>query len=79
MRIAKSFTIDPEVSEYVDTTKGERSASERINQLLKRAIEQERYDRLEAEAAAFFSEQSALDDDEGLAFRRAGMRALQRD
>lgn len=79
MRIAKSFTIDPEVTEYIDTTKGQQSASERINQLLKRAIEQEKYDRLEAEAAVFFSRQSGLHDDEGPAFRKASLRTLEQD
>ncbi len=79
MRIAKSFTIDPEVTEYIDTTKGEQSASERINQLLKLAIEKEKNDRLEAEAAAFFSRQSGLGDEEGQAFRKASLRTLEQD
>jgi hypothetical protein len=56
MRLPKSFTIDPKISKYIAVTKGERSASERINELLRRAIRQEQYERLEAEAAAFFAE-----------------------
>ncbi len=36
MRIPKSFTIEPEISKYVDETKGERSASDRVNDLLRR-------------------------------------------
>ena len=85
MRIAKTFTIDPQVSEYVDATKRGTSASERINQLLKRAIEQEKLDRLEVEAAAFFSakaDKGADEDDEASeanAFRTAGLRALEKD
>ena len=31
MRIAKSFTIEPDLSTYVAETKGPRSASERVN------------------------------------------------
>lgn len=82
MKIAKTFTIDPQVSEYVDATKRGTSASERINQLLKRAIEQEKIERLEAEAAAFFSanaDKDAREDDEAIAFRKAGLRALEKD
>ena len=29
MRLAKSFTIEAEINDYVDGTKGDRSASER--------------------------------------------------
>jgi len=54
-RLAKSYTIEPEVNSYVLATKGDASASERVNELLKRAIAQERYERLEQEAAAFFA------------------------
>src|SRR5882762_1259125 len=46
MRIAKSLTIEPEISSYVDETKGDRSASERVNELLRRAMVQEQYERL---------------------------------
>jgi hypothetical protein len=31
MRLAKSFTIEADIKEYVDETKGDRSASERVN------------------------------------------------
>jgi len=77
-RIAKSFTLDREVSEYVTHTKGEQSASERVNQLLKRAMLQERYDRLEAEARTFFA--SATDERKGSrAFQAASIRSITRD
>jgi len=45
MRAIKSYTIDPEVDSYVATTKGDGSASERVNALLKRAIMQEREEK----------------------------------
>jgi hypothetical protein len=78
MRLAKSFTIDPDVNEYVDTTKGDRSASDRVNELLKRAIAQERYECLEAEAAEFFAgEDSSRTETE--AFQRAALRTFDRD
>lgn len=44
MSLAKSFTIEPDLLEYVEETKGDASASKRINQLLRRAMIQEQYD-----------------------------------
>jgi hypothetical protein len=79
MKIAKTFTIDSPVSDYVDATKRGSSASERINQLLIRAIEQEKIERLEAEAAAFFSAKADKGADEDDAFRKAGLGALEKD
>lgn len=78
MRLAKSFTIEPEINEYVDETKGDRSASDRVNELLRRAMLQEQYDRLEAEAEAFFSDTKA-DRDESKAFQKASLRSFGRD
>ncbi len=52
MRMPKCFTLDVEINEYVDTTKGNRSASERVNELLRRAMLEEQYEKLEAEAAS---------------------------
>ena len=78
MRIPKSFTIDADISAYVEETKNGRSASDRLNELLRRAILQERYDRLEAEAEQFFSKDRA-DRAETKAFQKASLRALARD
>jgi hypothetical protein len=78
MRLAKSFTIEPEINEYVDITKGERSASERVNELLKRAIAQERCERLAAEAADFFAD-GKTDRTETDAFQKAALRSFGRD
>jgi hypothetical protein len=78
MRLAKSFMVEPEVNEYVDATKGDRSASERVNELLKRAILEEQYDRLEEEAAAFFA-QSQSSRGETRAFQKAALRTFGRD
>jgi hypothetical protein len=75
MRVSKSFTIEPDISSYVDATKGERSASDRVNELLRLAMLQEQYDRLEAEAAEFFSD--APKDRAGTkAFRKASLRTF---
>ena len=81
MRIAKSFTIEAELNEYVEETKGDASASERINQLLRRAKVQEEYDRLELEAAKFFADASAKGADraEAKPFQKASLRTFGRD
>jgi hypothetical protein len=78
MRLPKSFMVEPEINEYVDATKGDRSASERVNELLKRAILEEQYDRLEAEAATFFAE-SRSSRAETKAFQKAALRTFSRD
>ena len=78
MRLAKSFTIEADINEYVDETKGDRSASDRINELLRRAVIQEQYARLEAEAAEFFGDKKA-NRAEARAFQKASLRTFGRD
>ena len=78
MRLPKSFTIEAEINDYVDGTKGDRSASERVNELLRRAMMQEQYDRLEAEAAAFFADPKA-DRTETKAMQKEALRTFGRD
>jgi hypothetical protein len=78
MRLPKSFTLEADISEYVDETKGNRSASERVNELLRRAMLQEQYDRLEAEAAAFFADAKA-DRAETKAMQKEALRTFGRD
>jgi hypothetical protein len=77
-RVAKTYTIEPEVDRYVAATKGEHSASERVNDLLKRGIAQEQYEQLEREAAAFFAEE-AQHRTGTRAFQKATRRVLERD
>jgi hypothetical protein len=78
MRLAKSFTIEADINDYVDQTKGDRSASERVNELLRRAMLQERYDRLEAEAAEYFADVK-VDRSETKALQRAALKTFRRD
>jgi hypothetical protein len=78
VRLAKSFTIEADINEYVDETRGDRSASERVNELLRRAMIQEQYDRLEAEAAEFFGE-NKIDRAEAKALQKASLRTFGRD
>ena len=78
MRLAKSFTIEADINEYVDETKGDRSASDRVNELLRRAVIQEQYARLEAEAAEFFGDKKTSRA-EARAFQKASLRTFGRD
>jgi len=77
-KLPKTYTIEPEVDNYVEATKGASSASKRVNELLKRAIIQEQYDQLEKEAAEFFSPEPR-DRQEAKALQRAARRTLERD
>jgi len=78
MRISRSFTIEPDISSYVDETKGERSASDRVNELLRLAMLQEQYDRLAAEAAEFFAD-AQTNRAAAKAFQKASLRTFGRD
>jgi hypothetical protein len=78
MRTTKSFTIEKEINEYVASTRGIASASERVNELLRRAIIEEQYEKLEAEAAAFFSEPEQ-GRPETRSFQKAALRTFERD
>lgn len=78
-RAAKSYTLDEATVSYVARTKAEKSASERVNELLNRAIRQEREEKLEKEAAAFFAGQGRGEKLERRAFRKASLRILAKD
>jgi hypothetical protein len=79
MRIPKTFTVEESVLAVVERTKGDRSASERVNELLKLALELEQHDQLECEAARFYSSTSQKDRREECAFAKASLRSLTRD
>lgn len=79
MKLAKSFTIEPEINEYVTRTKGEHSASERVNDLLRRAMLQEKYERLETEAEKFFAAADEKERKGTQAFQTAALRTFHRD
>ena len=78
LRMAKTFTIEPEINDYVASTKGNRSASERVNELLKRAMLEEEYEQLEVEAAAFFADANKGRSG-AKAFQKAALRTFDRD
>jgi len=71
--------IASEISKYVIETKGEQSASERVNDLLRRAMLEEKHERLEVEAAEFFGVVGAKERKETQAYQKAAIRTFQRD
>lgn len=77
-RTSKSYSIERQVDAYVTRTRGKVSASERVNELLRRAIEEEQEENLEREAAQFFSELPADFRKEERAFQKATKRSLAR-
>ncbi len=78
VRRTRSFSLDPAVLSEIQRTKGNVSASERVNQLLEYALEMERKANLYQEAAQFFA--SAPEErGERHAFQRAGLRSWTRE
>jgi hypothetical protein len=77
MREAKSFTINSDVLAEIADTRGKESTSERVNALLKKALELERRERLEREAAEFFG-RDIDDTGERAAYRKAAKTVLSR-
>jgi hypothetical protein len=69
--------VDESVLAEVERTKGEGSTSERVNELLKRALDLERQDKLQQEAALFYSETE--DRQEERSFQKASLRSIARD
>jgi diphthamide biosynthesis methyltransferase len=79
MRKATSFTISSDILSEIASSKGDRSTSDRVNTLLRKALELERRERLEEEAAEFFKNAADHVDSETVAFLRASKKALSRD
>jgi hypothetical protein len=78
IRRTRSFSLDPDVLSEVERTKGSASASERVNHLLRYALEIERKAGLYQEAAEFFA--TASDDrEECRAFQEASLRTWTRE
>jgi hypothetical protein len=79
MRKAKTFTVEESLLTLVERTKGDRSSSERVNELLKLALEVEQRIELEQEAALFYSAVKQEDRQEERAFEKASLRSFERD
>jgi len=79
MRKAKTFTVEESLLTLVERSKGDRSTSERVNELLKLALEVEQRNELEHEAALFYSAVKQEDRREEWAFEKASLRSFERD
>lgn len=79
MRVAKSFSLDRRVFDYIQSTRRRRSSSERANELLRKAMLHELYESLDQEAAEFFSSFSKMARTEAKAFQSASLRSWTRD
>ena len=77
-RITKSFSLERELFQELERTKGVVSTSERVNRLLKVGLEMERRQSLHSEAAAFFAA-DIEDRAERLAFHEASLKKISRD
>jgi hypothetical protein len=78
MRIPKTFTVEESILADLERSRGKRSTSERVNELLKLALEHEAREKLEREAAHFYSTDKN-DRTERRAFQKASFRSLERD
>ncbi len=78
-RFSKSFTVDRSILDYLQRTRSSRSRSERVNELLRRAILEEQYEALEREAAEFFAAPGRRERAESRAFAAASHRSITRD
>ena len=77
-RFSKSFTVDRSILDYLQRTRSSRSRSERLNELLRRAILAEQYEILESEAAEFFAATGKTGRAESRAFAAASHRRFER-
>ncbi len=77
-RFSKSFTVDRSILDYLQRTRSSRSRSERVNELLRRAILEEQYEVLEREAAEFFAVTGKRERAESRAFAAASRRTFTR-
>jgi hypothetical protein len=77
-RFSRSFTIDRSILDYLHRTRSGRSRSERVNELLRRAILAEQYEALERKAAEFFAGVGKTERAESEAFVAASRRSIAR-
>lgn len=78
-RITKSLSLEKDLIKEVERTKGSVSTSERVNRLLKSALESERRRSLAAEAEAFFGSDANEDEVSRKAFHSASVQSLARE
>lgn len=78
LKKTRSFSLDESVLSEVEKTKGPHSTSEHVNNLLKRALEEQQRLKLAEEARLFF--ESAPDDrEERRAFQKTNRKTWIRE
>jgi hypothetical protein len=78
IKAIKTFSLDQDILREVKRTKGAHSESERVNRLLRFALDLEKRAELEQESASFFG--SAPDEKESRrAYQSAAVRTWVRD
>lgn len=77
LKKTQSYSLDPGIVSEIQRTKGQASASERVNQLLSSALEMERKASLSQEAAEFFAD-APSDRQERRAFQKASLKSWAR-
>jgi len=78
-RVNRSLSLEKTVLHEVERSKGAGSTSERVNELLKIALEVERAQRLAEEAKSFFRSVSEEDRTSRKAFQAATVNSLARE
>ncbi len=79
MRKRITFTIDEEFVRHIEKTRGDRSASERVNDLLRRGMRQELDEELARQAREFFRKPDLDERSERRAFLKLTKRSWARD
>ena len=77
LRKTQSYSLDPRIVSEIQRTRGQASASERVNQLLRYALETERKASLAEEAGQFFM-RLPNDRQERRAFQKANLKTWAR-
>ena len=77
-RATHSFSLDREILAEIKRTRGALSQSERVNRLLRLALDLERRAALDRESASFYGS-SPADRTERAAFQSATIESLTRD
>ena len=80
MKATKCLSLDEDLLRHLENTKGKSSVSERVNVLLRTALELEQQQVLYAEAEAFFASDPADEDRAARkAFQSASIKSLARE
>jgi len=78
-KITKSFSLDKQLVQEVESSRGPVSASQRVNQLLRTGLEAERRQSLHAEAARFFQSIASQEKRARRAFQAASLKSITRE